>query len=101
MGTSGTESCEGCLLSQFKHLPPPPALKLSVECQNKYFLEWTSRSVNKSIIYSDFETNVSLLDSFDILFHNFYIFAKLYSPLGEICSSSTAMETVLQETNTE
>ena len=22
MGTSGTESCEGCLQTQFKHLPP-------------------------------------------------------------------------------
>ena len=29
MGTSGTESCEGCLLTQFKHLPPQLALRLS------------------------------------------------------------------------
>ena len=27
MGTSGTESCEGCLQTQFKHLPPQLALK--------------------------------------------------------------------------
>ena len=30
MGTSGTESCEGCLWTQFKHLPPQLALKLSI-----------------------------------------------------------------------
>ena len=30
MGTSGTESCEGCLQIQFKHLPPQLALKLSL-----------------------------------------------------------------------
>ena len=29
MGTSGTESCERCLQTQFKHLPPQLALKLS------------------------------------------------------------------------
>ena len=29
MGTSGTESCEGCLDTQFKHLPQRLALKLS------------------------------------------------------------------------
>ena len=29
MGTSGTESCEGCPQTQFKHIPPQPALKLS------------------------------------------------------------------------
>ena len=28
MGTSGTESCEGCLQTQFKYLPPQ--LKLSL-----------------------------------------------------------------------
>ena len=30
MGTSGTESCEGCPLTQFKHLLPQPALKLTL-----------------------------------------------------------------------
>ena len=30
MGTSGTESCEGCLQTQFKHLLPQLALKLSL-----------------------------------------------------------------------
>ena len=30
MGTSGTESCEGCLQTQFKQQPPQLALKLSV-----------------------------------------------------------------------
>ena len=30
MGTSGTESCEGCLLIQFKQLPPQLALRLSL-----------------------------------------------------------------------
>ena len=30
MGTSGTESCEECLWTQFKNLPPQPALKLSL-----------------------------------------------------------------------
>ena len=30
MGTSGTESCEGCLQTQFNHLPPQLALKLSL-----------------------------------------------------------------------
>ena len=30
MGTSGTESCEGCFQTQFKHLPPQLALKLSL-----------------------------------------------------------------------
>ena len=30
MGTSGTESCEGCLWTQFKYLPPQLALKLSL-----------------------------------------------------------------------
>ena len=30
MGTSGTESYEGCLQTQFKHLPPQLALKLSL-----------------------------------------------------------------------
>ena len=29
MGTSGTESYEGCLQTQFKHLPPQLALTLS------------------------------------------------------------------------
>ena len=29
-GTSGTESCEGRLYIQFKHLPPQLALKLSL-----------------------------------------------------------------------
>ena len=29
MGTFGTESCEGCLYIQFKHLPPQLALKLN------------------------------------------------------------------------
>ena len=29
-GTSETESCEGCLYTQFKHLPPRPALKLGL-----------------------------------------------------------------------
>ena len=29
MGTSGTESCGGCLQTQFKHQPPQLALKLS------------------------------------------------------------------------
>ena len=28
--TSGTESCEGCLKTQFKHSPPQLALKLSL-----------------------------------------------------------------------
>ena len=30
MGTSGTESCERCLQTQFKHLLPQLALKLSL-----------------------------------------------------------------------
>ena len=30
MGTSETESCEGCLETQFKHLPPQLALILSL-----------------------------------------------------------------------
>ena len=30
MGTSGSESCEGCLQTQFKHFPPQLALKLSL-----------------------------------------------------------------------
>ena len=30
VGTSGTESCEGCLQTQFKHLLPQLALKLSI-----------------------------------------------------------------------
>ena len=30
MGTSGTESCEGWLWTQFKHLPPQLALRLSL-----------------------------------------------------------------------
>ena len=30
MGTSGTESCEGCLQTQLKHLPPQLVLKLSL-----------------------------------------------------------------------
>ena len=30
MGTSGTESYEGCLQTQFKHLPPQLRLKLSL-----------------------------------------------------------------------
>ena len=30
MGTSGTESCEGCLWTQFKHLPPQLVIKLSL-----------------------------------------------------------------------
>ena len=30
MGTSGTESYEGCMQTQFKHLPPQLALKLSL-----------------------------------------------------------------------
>ena len=30
MGTSGTESYEGCLQTQLKHLPPQLALKLSL-----------------------------------------------------------------------
>ena len=30
VGTSGTESCEGCLQTQFKHLPPQLALKLGL-----------------------------------------------------------------------
>ena len=29
MGTSGTESCEGCLQTQFKHLPSQLAVRLS------------------------------------------------------------------------
>ena len=30
MGTSGTESFEGCLQTQFKYLPPQLALKLNL-----------------------------------------------------------------------
>ena len=30
MGISGTESCEGCLLTQFKHLPSQVALEASL-----------------------------------------------------------------------
>ena len=30
MGTSRTESCEGCLWTQFKHLPSQPALRFSL-----------------------------------------------------------------------
>ena len=29
VGTAGTEDCEGCLQTQFKHLPPQLALRLS------------------------------------------------------------------------
>ena len=38
MGTSGTESSEGCLKTQFKYVPPQLALKLSlVGLQNSFF----------------------------------------------------------------
>ena len=37
MGTSGTESCEGCLQTQFKHLPPQLALKLTGPLNEELF----------------------------------------------------------------
>ena len=48
MGTSGIESCEGCLYTQFKHLPPQLALRLSLVrlAQNSFPNE--SYSVNKT-----------------------------------------------------
>ena len=41
----------GNIVLTFKAHGPHCVRSIRLECQNKYFLEWTSSSVNKSIIY--------------------------------------------------
>ena len=42
-GTSGTESCEGCLWAQFKHSPPQRALRLSLARLQKLAVKIVSK----------------------------------------------------------
>ena len=46
MGTSGTESCEGCPQTQFKHLPPQLALESSLVRLNTKPLSYRTNDEN-------------------------------------------------------
>ena len=66
-GTSATESCEGCLLTQFKHLTPQLVLKLypvTVADPDKFF-DWVlSKKAGKKEIFVHFNSILEILTRF-------------------------------------
>ena len=55
MGTSETESCEGCLWTRFKHLLPQLALNLSLVRQQEYLIGIHSISPHLCFIFRSTE----------------------------------------------
>ena len=62
MGTSGTESCEGCLQTQLKHLPLQLALKMSLVRLMTWSLCNNVSDADLSIHLSGFPKNCSMFD---------------------------------------
>ena len=63
MGTSGTDNCKACLWTQFKHLPPQLALRLSLvklQLNNAiYRLRFYSNSLIHILSLSNSHNNVA------------------------------------------